>query len=168
MAYISPSLALFAYSNQRRELPFHAIQVFLRQAWLKFHHSKRKEGRPLLVLGQVSSSSASVLPGPDVRLRLDSLGPQPGSRKRNKRKGKGISAGQGSCCGFGMRGQKSRSGTSVCKGFEGSQMPLYRHIPKLKRNGRRTAHAPIRNMVKIFISVCPCKFKRQRSCKIRR
>jgi len=60
------------------------------------------------------------------------LGPQPGSRKRAKRKGRGISAGQGASCGFGMRGQKSRSGPGVRKGFEGGQMPLYRRIPKLR------------------------------------
>ncbi|KAL3578492.1 hypothetical protein D5086_019996 [Populus alba] len=35
-------------------------------------------------------------------------------------------------CGFGMRGQKSRSGPGARKGFEGGQMPLYRRIPKLR------------------------------------
>uniref|UniRef100_A0A2P2PI65 Uncharacterized protein MANES_14G102900 n=1 Tax=Rhizophora mucronata TaxID=61149 RepID=A0A2P2PI65_RHIMU len=72
--------------------------------------------------------------GPVVngRFRLDNLGPQPGSRKRGKRKGRGIAAGQGNSCGFGMRGQKSRSGPGVRKGFEGGQMPLYRRIPKLR------------------------------------
>ncbi|WCJ24515.1 ribosomal protein L15 [Euphorbia peplus] len=66
------------------------------------------------------------------RFRLDNLGPQPGSRKNRKRKGRGIAAGQGNSCGFGMRGQKSRSGPGVRKGFEGGQMPLYRRIPKLR------------------------------------
>ncbi|PKU76884.1 50S ribosomal protein L15, chloroplastic [Dendrobium catenatum] len=67
-----------------------------------------------------------------ARFRLNNLGPQPGSRKRSKRKGRGIAAGQGNSCGFGMRGQKSRSGPGVRKGFEGGQMPLYRRIPKLR------------------------------------
>lgn len=31
-----------------------------------------------------------------------------------------------------MRGQKSRSGPGVRKGFEGGQMPLYRRLPKLR------------------------------------
>ncbi|KAJ3674149.1 hypothetical protein LUZ60_006141 [Juncus effusus] len=66
------------------------------------------------------------------RLRLDNLSPQDGSRKKPKRKGRGIAAGQGNSCGFGMRGQKSRSGPGVRKGFEGGQMPLYRRIPKLR------------------------------------
>ena len=35
-------------------------------------------------------------------------------------------------CGFGMRGQKSRSGRPTRPGFEGGQMPLYRRVPKLK------------------------------------
>ena len=63
---------------------------------------------------------------------MDNLGPQPGSRKRAKRKGRGHAAGQGGSCGFGMRGQKSRSGPGVRRGFEGGQMPLYRRIPKLR------------------------------------
>ena len=63
---------------------------------------------------------------------LHSLKPQPGSRRRKTRKGRGIAAGQGASCGFGMRGQKSRSGRPTRPGFEGGQMPLYRRIPKLK------------------------------------
>eukprot|EP00246_Nothoceros_aenigmaticus_P009968 TRINITY_DN2619_c0_g1_i1.p1 TRINITY_DN2619_c0_g1~~TRINITY_DN2619_c0_g1_i1.p1 ORF type:complete len:272 (+),score=44.12 TRINITY_DN2619_c0_g1_i1:101-916(+) len=70
--------------------------------------------------------------GDEERLRLSNLAPQPGSRKRNKRKGRGIAAGQGASCGFGMRGQKSRSGSGVRPGFEGGQMPLYRRLPKLR------------------------------------
>lgn len=63
---------------------------------------------------------------------LDNLQPQPGSRRRKTRKGRGIAAGQGASCGFGMRGQKSRSGRPTRPGFEGGQMPLYRRVPKLK------------------------------------
>ncbi|WP_216920750.1 50S ribosomal protein L15 [Synechococcus sp. CCAP 1479/9] len=63
---------------------------------------------------------------------LNSLHPQTGSRRRKLRKGRGIAAGQGASCGFGMRGQKSRSGRPTRPGFEGGQMPLYRRIPKLK------------------------------------
>ncbi|KAG1330551.1 50S ribosomal protein L15, chloroplastic-like [Cocos nucifera] len=69
---------------------------------------------------------------PPERFQLNNLAPQPGSRKRNKRKGRVIVAGQGNSCGFGMRGQKSRSGPGVRKGLEGGQMPLYRRIPKLR------------------------------------
>jgi large subunit ribosomal protein L15 len=58
------------------------------------------------------------------------LRPAPGSKKRRTRKGRGISAGQGASCGFGMRGQRARSGSGVRAGFEGGQQPLYRRLPK--------------------------------------
>ena len=67
-----------------------------------------------------------------MTIRLDSLKPNKGARKRKLRKGRGIAAGQGASCGFGMRGQKSRSGRPTRPGFEGGQMPLYRRVPKLK------------------------------------
>ena len=65
-------------------------------------------------------------------MKLENLSPQEGSKKRKRRVGRGIAAGQGASCGFGMRGQKSRSGTGTKAGFEGGQMPLYRRVPKLK------------------------------------
>ncbi len=71
-------------------------------------------------------------------MRLEDAKPKAGSKKRKTRKGRGISAGQGASCGFGMRGQKSRSGSGTRPGFEGGQLPLYRRIPKLK-------HFPIVN-----------------------
>lgn len=71
-------------------------------------------------------------------MKLHDIAPQPGSTKRRRRVGRGISAGQGASAGLGMRGQKSRSGTGTRPGFEGGQMPLYRRVPKLK-------HFPIVN-----------------------
>ena len=73
-----------------------------------------------------------------MTIKLDSLQSNPGSRRKKMRKGRGIAAGQGASCGFGMRGQKSRSGRPTRPGFEGGQMPLYRRVPKLK-------HFPIVN-----------------------
>ncbi len=67
-----------------------------------------------------------------MTIRLDSLKPNKGARRKKLRKGRGIAAGQGASCGFGMRGQKSRSGRPTRPGFEGGQMPLYRRVPKLK------------------------------------
>ena len=63
---------------------------------------------------------------------LNTLKSNSASRKKKSRKGRGIAAGQGASCGFGMRGQKSRSGRPTRPGFEGGQMPLYRRVPKLK------------------------------------
>jgi len=65
-------------------------------------------------------------------MRLTDALPKEGSQKRRRRVGRGIAAGQGASCGFGMRGQKSRSGRSTRPGFEGGQLPLYRRLPKLK------------------------------------
>ena len=67
-----------------------------------------------------------------MSINLQSLKPNAGARRRKLRKGRGIAAGQGASCGFGMRGQKSRSGRPTRPGFEGGQMPLYRRVPKLK------------------------------------
>lgn len=75
-------------------------------------------------------------------MRLEDVQPKPGSKRRRRRLGRGIAAGQGATCGFGMRGQKSRSGRPTRPGFEGGQLPLYRRIPKLK-------HFPIVNQ-KVF------------------
>ncbi|MCG9892645.1 MAG: 50S ribosomal protein L15 [Thermosynechococcaceae cyanobacterium MS004] len=65
-------------------------------------------------------------------MRLDDIQPKEGSQHRPRRVGRGIAAGQGASCGFGMRGQKSRSGRPTRPGFEGGQNPLYRRVPKLK------------------------------------
>jgi len=67
--------------------------------------------------------------------KMDNIRGAPGSTHRKMRKGRGISAGKGATCGFGMRGQKSRSGRPTRAGFEGGQTPLYRRLPKLV--GRR-------------------------------
>ena len=64
-------------------------------------------------------------------MRLEDAAPQEGSTKRKRRIGRGIAAGQGASGGFGMRGQKSRSGRPTRPGFEGGQTPLYRRLPKL-------------------------------------
>ncbi|XP_062110117.1 large ribosomal subunit protein uL15c [Humulus lupulus] len=91
-----------------------------------------RERRQLMVVNKAARTEAATSLESSVRFRLNNLGPQPGSRKKGKRKGRGIAAGQGNSCGFGMRGQKSRSGPGIRRGFEGGQMPLYRRIPKLR------------------------------------
>lgn len=95
------------------------------------NNNRVQQQRKSLIVAS-SSPIPSAVVSSNVRFRLDNLGPQPGSRKKAKRKGRGHAAGQGGSCGFGMRGQKSRSGPGVRKGFEGGQMPLYRRLPKLR------------------------------------
>ena len=63
-------------------------------------------------------------------MNLHDLSPNPGSKHRVKRLGKGESSGQGKTSGRGHKGQKSRSGGGVRVGFEGGQMPLNRRLPK--------------------------------------
>ena len=47
-----------------------------------------------------------------------------------KRVGRGIGSGLGKTSGRGQKGQKSRTGGGVRRGFEGGQTPLYRRLPK--------------------------------------
>lgn len=61
---------------------------------------------------------------------LSNLKPAPGSRKKEKRIGRGQGSGHGGTSTRGHKGQKSRSGESIRPWFEGGQMPLIRRIPK--------------------------------------
>jgi large subunit ribosomal protein L15 len=58
------------------------------------------------------------------------LKPAPGARRDRKRVGRGPGSGTGKTSGRGEKGQKSRSGYSRKRGFEGGQMPLHRRVPK--------------------------------------
>lgn len=57
-------------------------------------------------------------------MRLNTLSPAEGSKKAGKRLGRGIGSGLGKTGGRGHKGQKSRSGGGVRRGFEGGQMPV--------------------------------------------
>ncbi|WP_443090918.1 50S ribosomal protein L15 [Basfia succiniciproducens] len=61
---------------------------------------------------------------------LNTLAPAEGAKHSAKRLGRGIGSGLGKTGGRGHKGQKSRSGGGVRRGFEGGQMPLYRRLPK--------------------------------------
>ena len=63
-------------------------------------------------------------------MKQNALKPTPGSRKHRKRIGRGPGSGSGKTSGRGENGQKSRSGYSQKRGFEGGQMPLKRRVPK--------------------------------------
>ena len=55
--------------------------------------------------------------------------PRKASEKR-KRVGRGMGSGMGKTSTRGHKGQGSRSGFSLMRGFEGGQMPLHRRLPK--------------------------------------
>ena len=63
-------------------------------------------------------------------MRLNNLSPAEGAKHSSKRLGRGIGSGLGKTGGRGHKGQKSRTGGGVRRGFEGGQMPLYRRLPK--------------------------------------
>lgn len=63
-------------------------------------------------------------------MKLNELKAAAGSRPANKRKGTGVASGQGKTGGRGHKSQKSRTGPTVARGFEGGQMPLIRRVPK--------------------------------------
>lgn len=63
-------------------------------------------------------------------MKLNALAPATGSHKPGKRVGRGPGSGTGKTAGRGVKGYKSRSGSSIRPGFEGGQMPLYRRLPK--------------------------------------
>jgi large subunit ribosomal protein L15 len=47
-----------------------------------------------------------------------------------KRVGRGMGSGMGKTSARGHKGQRSRSGSHMMRGFEGGQMPLHRRLPK--------------------------------------
>jgi large subunit ribosomal protein L15 len=55
--------------------------------------------------------------------------PKKSSEKR-KRVGRGMGSGMGKTSTRGHKGQRSRSGSRMMRGFEGGQMPLHRRLPK--------------------------------------
>jgi large subunit ribosomal protein L15 len=55
--------------------------------------------------------------------------PKKSSEKR-KRVGRGMGSGMGKTSARGHKGQRSRSGSRMMRGFEGGQMPLHRRMPK--------------------------------------
>ena len=63
-------------------------------------------------------------------MKLNELKPNEGATRQKKRVGRGPGSGNGKTAGRGHKGQKSRSGYSAKRGFEGGQMPLQRRVPK--------------------------------------
>ncbi|MDC2971645.1 MAG: 50S ribosomal protein L15 [Pseudomonadota bacterium] len=73
-----------------------------------------------------------------------------GTVKNPKRVGRGIGSGSGKTAGRGHKGQKSRSGGNIPRGFEGGQMPLQQRIPKFgfsSRKNSNTAEINLKNLV---------------------
>jgi large subunit ribosomal protein L15 len=69
-------------------------------------------------------------------MALHNLQPAAGSTRNRKRVGRGQGSGTGKTAGRGNKGQKSRTGYSQKRGFEGGQMPLIKRVPKIGFNSR--------------------------------
>ncbi len=72
-------------------------------------------------------------------MKLDELKPATKKMQRT-RVGRGMGSGLGKTSTRGQKGQKSRSGGGVRRGFEGGQTPLYRRLPKRGFNNKRFAN----------------------------
>ena len=64
-------------------------------------------------------------------MALHNLKPACGSTHKTKRVGRGPASGYGKTATRGQKGQKSRTGYSKKRGFEGGQTPLQRRLPKV-------------------------------------
>lgn len=63
-------------------------------------------------------------------MNLSNIRAPKGSSEKRKRVGRGMGSGMGKTSTRGHKGQRSRSGSRMMRGFEGGQMPLHRRLPK--------------------------------------
>lgn len=62
-------------------------------------------------------------------MKLHDLQPRHGAKKRRKRVGRGISAGQGKTAGRGVKGYGARAGSGGKLYHQGGNLPFYRSLP---------------------------------------
>ncbi len=63
-------------------------------------------------------------------MNLSTIRPPKRASEKRKRIGRGMGSGMGKTATRGSKGQRSRSGSRLMRGFEGGQMPLHRRLPK--------------------------------------
>ena len=88
-------------------------------------------------------------------MRLNELSPLPRSKRARRRVGRGYGSNYGHTSGRGNKGQKSRSGGSIRRGFEGGQLPLVKRMPSKRgfTNIFRTEYLPVNlSQLKVFES----------------
>jgi large subunit ribosomal protein L15 len=78
-------------------------------------------------------------------MQQNELKPAQGSHKNRKRVGRGNGSGHGTFCGRGIKGQKSRSGVQIQRGFEGGQLPIIKRLPRKRGfyNLFRVEYSPV-------------------------
>lgn len=68
-------------------------------------------------------------------MKLHDLKPNEGSKKRRKRVGRGIAAGQGKTAGRGTKGQGARAGGGPKLYHQGGNLPFFRRLPFVRGKG---------------------------------
>jgi large subunit ribosomal protein L15 len=68
-------------------------------------------------------------------MKLNDLMPNEGAKKKRKRVGHGISAGQGKTAGRGTKGQSSRAGKPTRGYHQGGNLPFFRRLPFMRGQG---------------------------------
>jgi large subunit ribosomal protein L15 len=68
--------------------------------------------------------------GMKIEMNLSNIRAPKKSSENRKRVGRGMGSGMGKTSTRGHKGQGSRRGSSMMRGFEGGQMPLHRRMPK--------------------------------------
>lgn len=89
-------------------------------------------------------------------MNLNSLSPDPGSRRPKRRLGRGLGSGLGKTSGKGHKGQKARAGGFHKINFEGGQMPIQRRLPKMgfkSRVGRTVDQVCLSELAQITAEV---------------
>ena len=71
-------------------------------------------------------------------MRLNGISPGVGAKRGRRRRGRGTASGLGKTGGRGHKGQESRAGGGIRRGFEGGQMPLQRRLPKFGFSSRKS------------------------------
>ncbi len=71
-------------------------------------------------------------------MNLNNILPAQGEKTKRTRVGRGHGSGLGKTCGRGHKGQKSRSGGTIARGFEGGQMPYKMRLPKFGFTSRKS------------------------------
>lgn len=89
-------------------------------------------------------------------MNLNSLSPDPGSKRPKRRLGRGLGSGLGKTSGKGHKGQKARAGGYHKINFEGGQMPIQRRLPKMgfkSRVGRTVDQICLSELAKLNVEV---------------
>lgn len=97
-------------------------------------------------------------------MNLNSLSPDPGSKRPKRRLGRGIGSGLGKTSGKGHKGQKARAGGYHKVGFEGGQMPIQRRLPKMgfkSRVGRTVDQICLSELAKLEAEIIDLQVLRE-------